>query len=78
MNMEVTENPAAFPVDTSNQYPFQEGMTLRDYFAGRALQMIVINDTSGRPDNFREFYSEGAYKWADAMLAARSKQKEAA
>lgn len=47
------------------------GMTLRDYFAARALQMIVINDTSGRPENFRDHYAKGAYEWADAMLRAR-------
>lgn len=51
----------------------QGGMSLRDYFAAKALQMIVINDVTGRPENFREHYSEGAYKWADAMLKARSK-----
>lgn len=49
------------------------GMTLRDYFAAKAMQMIVINDTSQRPENFREHYSEGAYQWADAMLRAREK-----
>jgi hypothetical protein len=49
------------------------GMSLRDWFAGQALKMIVLNDVSGRPDNFRQFYSEGAYEWADAMLAARQK-----
>lgn len=63
----------AFPCEggpTSGLYA-SHGMTLRDYFAAKALQMIVINDTSGRPENFREFYSKGAYEWADAMLKAR-------
>jgi hypothetical protein len=46
-------------------------INLRDYFAARALQMIVINDVSGRPDNFRDHYAKGAYEWADAMLRAR-------
>lgn len=50
------------------QFP---GMSLRDYFAAKALQMIVINDVTGRPENFREHYSKGAYEWADAMLKAR-------
>lgn len=50
---------------------YNEGMSLRDWFAGQALKMIVINDVSGRPENFREHYSKGAYAWADAMLAAR-------
>lgn len=63
------------PCDATGQpiVEAHEGMTLRDYFAARALQMIVINDISGRPEDFREHYSEGAYRWADAMLKARSK-----
>lgn len=52
---------------------FHNGMSLRDYFAGNALAMIVINDVSGRPENFRDFYSRGAYEWADAMIAARNR-----
>lgn len=44
---------------------------LRDFFAAHALSMIVINDVSQRPDNFRAHYSTGAYAWADAMLQAR-------
>lgn len=51
------------------------GMTLRDYFAARALQMIVINDMSGRPENFRDHYAKGAYEWADAMLRARTEEE---
>lgn len=47
-------------------------ISLRDYFAARALQIIVINDVSGRPENFLDYYSKGAYEWADAMLRARN------
>lgn len=49
------------------------GMTIRDYFAAKALQMIVANDTSGRPENFQDHYAEQAYAFADAMLKARAK-----
>jgi len=61
-------NNTAFP---STQYAngispsgHSEGMTLRDYFAAKAMQEFV-----GVCD-----YKEGAiraYKWADAMLEAR-------
>lgn len=54
--------------------PAQDGMSLRDYFASKALQMIVINDVTQRPEDFRKHYSEGAYKWADAMLQARKEK----
>jgi hypothetical protein len=43
-----------------------KGMTLRDYFAGQALQGIISN---GGYDNRRA--QEDAYKYADAMLEAR-------
>lgn len=61
----------AFPTLMTANSHSTPGMSLRDYFAGKALQMIVINDTSGRPENFRELYSKGAYEWADAMIEAR-------
>lgn len=48
-----------------------QGLSMRDYFAAKALQMIVVNDISGRPENFHRHYAEGAYEWADAMIAAR-------
>jgi hypothetical protein len=62
-----------------------EGMTLRDYFAAKALQGY-ISATAWHPDfvyppdfNFDEgkraadAVTVSAYKWADAMLAAREK-----
>lgn len=42
-----------------------EGMTLRDWFAGQALQAGVI--TSSSPDNMAKV----AYQIADAMLKTR-------
>lgn len=47
-----------------------EGMSLRDYFAAKAISSIIgVNES---------FYGmqvacERAYKWADAMLAERNK-----
>lgn len=44
----------------------QEGMTLRDYFAGQALaNLYTANENS--PDKIGEW----AYQVADAMIAAR-------
>lgn len=66
------ENPKAFPVDCSNQFPHQEGMTLRDYFAGQAISGIK---------SCNEFWNitptcaaHDAYATADAMLAEREKE----
>jgi hypothetical protein len=42
------------------------GMTLRDYFAAKAMQTIAAN-----PHWTEEGIAEAAYKQADAMLKAR-------
>ena len=44
-------------------------MTLRDYFAAKVLQSILIDPRIDN-DSYREC-AEGAYKAADAMLKAR-------
>jgi hypothetical protein len=46
-----------------------QGMTLRDYFAAKAMQSIILGLT-GR-DNEIPDTSEDAYRFADAMLKAR-------
>lgn len=53
----------AFP-KTLGEY---NGMTLRDYFAAKAMQGLLANSGELRP----EYTSEYAYKIADAMIAAR-------
>ncbi|MCW7764453.1 hypothetical protein [Photorhabdus luminescens] len=44
-----------------------DGMTLRDYFAAKAMSSIVLRD-----DNYSEVACE-AYDIADAMMKAREK-----
>ena len=44
--------------------PRNQGMTLRDYFAAKAMQKIM-----GTAD--MDFCCEIAYRWADAMMKAR-------
>lgn len=64
----------AFPVDA--RYPgctnkTETGMTLRDYFAAKAMQSLVGHLSEGiRPQDL-VVMSEDAYMLADAMLAAR-------
>jgi len=45
------------------------GMTLRDYFAAKAMQGFASNLGPGVTFNSR---AEIAYEWADAMLKARN------
>ena len=46
------------------------GMTLRDYFAARAMQ-AYISDLDFQHNMTKKDYAEAAYKVADAMLKAR-------
>lgn len=47
------------------------GMTLRDYFAAKAIQGATTGD-GGLPDsNYCQLIAKRAYDLADAMLAAR-------
>ena len=54
-----------------NAFPDENyrGMTLRDYFAAKAMQAIVSRGIVS--DVPLEKYTENAYKMADAMLKAR-------
>lgn len=57
----------AFPlnVDPLNAIDYG-GMTLRDYFAAKAMEAVML-------DYSPESGALEAYKWADAMLKERSK-----
>jgi hypothetical protein len=62
----------AFPCDVFDpdvKGPEQhEGMSLRDYFAAKALGYMVGPDQRGNPERL----ASNAYRMADAMLKARS------
>jgi hypothetical protein len=45
-------------------WPNETGMTLRDYFAGKAMQALVQG-------NYFDVTAKQAYMMADAMLKAR-------
>ena len=47
-----------------------DGMTLRDYFAAKAMQGLITN-----PKNVGRAGASLAYQMADAMLAARELQQ---
>jgi len=64
-------NQSAFPwaIDDGQKIVGNKGMTLRDYFAAKAMQGIV---SRGIIDSAPiETYANNAYKMADAMLKAR-------
>jgi len=56
----------AFPTGTGVT-PYNPGMTLRDYFAAKAMQAVIARgDDTNRPG-----MAEWSYAMADAMLKAR-------
>ena len=67
----MTDNTKAFPADHNWK---QEGMDLRDYFAGKAMEAYVplaqklLADQKIRIDGF----AVASYQWADAMMKARA------
>jgi hypothetical protein len=66
MNMDDKGGPA-FPVVANNWH--RPGMTLRDYFAAKALQACFVDDTNVHGT------ARLAYRIADAMLEARKDEK---
>lgn len=87
--MSTKDGGAAFPREFSKSGPYtdsptygaQSGMSLRDYFAAKAMQATLSNESANERlkwicetegnDPF-DIAARGAYMMADAMLAARS------
>lgn len=57
------------PIGSNERYYAQDGMSLRDYFAGQALPAIMTRDREHR--FYGTDYAIEAYNVADAMLANR-------
>ena len=67
--------PCAHLDTTTLTYKYVEGMTLRDYFAAKAMQGFVMDDVlckeAATEPEWYENIAEASYKQADAMLKAR-------
>jgi hypothetical protein len=49
-----------------------EGMSLRDYFAAKAMQAVITGyATQNKVDSYSDYWAGFAYEMADAMLKAR-------
>jgi hypothetical protein len=62
------KNIPAFPIQDAYSMSTEQGMTLRDYFAAKAMQNAF---TTSADDDERNYVAKHAYKMADAMLKAR-------
>lgn len=81
MSNKINNGGPAFPAVFSGKGKIlpeeHSGMTLRDYFAAKAMQAIIAKFPPVRTDKDPDIESDlieiadGAYVYADAMLAAR-------
>jgi hypothetical protein len=70
----MNENTFAFPHEITHlQKPLTAGMTLRDYFAAKAMHEIVAQGGDWGDANYAApaVVAAAAYHMADAMLKAR-------
>ena len=67
----IMNNPPAFPpMHDPNTHEF--GMTLRDYFAAKAMQAVITGyATQNKVDSYSDYWAGFAYEMADAMMNAR-------
>lgn len=65
----IKNNEHAFPGDAFSGG--EKGMSLRDYFAAKAMQGFAASESEEIGHWKSEFAADRAYEWADAMLAAR-------
>ena len=72
--IDINKGGSAFPYTVANgAKSVDPGMTLRDYFAAKAMQGLIASPR-GTPDGkdaTDTYYAKCAYLMADAMLKAR-------
>ncbi|MCK6810640.1 hypothetical protein L8R73_13290 [Enterobacter bugandensis] len=69
------KNESAFPVPATEYHGMDSGMTLRDYFAAKAMQgwLASFSESDAHPSvsGKCDAVAEASYELADAMLKAR-------
>ncbi len=80
MSTQINDGGPAFPVAeifderTGNYTQYaSDGMSLRDYFAAKAMQVALSQCSSFPDEGWRVGVALDAYAMADAMLKARGK-----
>lgn len=73
MSTEINDGGPAFPRPSSGGWGRpQEGMSLRDWFAGEALPRVIAVAYSVSGGASHADIAAESYRYADAMLAART------
>ena len=63
----------AFPIQDAYSVSTKQGMTLRDYFAAKAMMALIAHpDSDG--DKPPTVFAKTAYVMADAMMKARGQE----
>lgn len=62
-------NIPAFPIQDAYSMSTEQGMTLRDYFAAKAMQSLILAEHS--KNELDEIQAVMAYEVANAMMKAR-------
>jgi len=65
MSEEKKDGGPAFPHQIGPDFAQNKGMSLRDYFAAKAMQALIPKASK------MEYTAKVAYAWADAMLEVR-------
>lgn len=63
----------AFPHGPTHQYGSHPGMSLRQWYAGMAMQGLLASETEENDKGYSEL-AEMAFKQADAMLEQEGKR----
>jgi hypothetical protein len=80
MNSKVKDGGSAFPHPHQHGFkPSEDGMSLRDWFAGTVLGGVIAatkSDTREPNETHEQMFARRAYALADAMLSARQQKDE--
>lgn len=71
MQINTDRTTPAFPTEHTDTSGLFDGMTLRDYFAAKAMQTILNGGQRSNHDGALTYVAECAYAMADAMMEAR-------
>ncbi|MGV2099011.1 hypothetical protein [Rhizobium sp. 21-4511-3d] len=79
MTKHIPTGGPAFPVECNivSGYRDDSGMTLRDWFAGKALMGLMASERATDDAQYQpDMAADRAYRMADAMLAEKFKAEE--
>ena len=79
MSTPINDGGPAFPLINDHAHPttINNGMTLRDYFAGQVMAGALQNYTTAKCRYTEREVASRAYRYADAMLFARESKEDA-